>query len=101
MLCSKVESRGENEMKKLFLILFAVLMVLTACSKTTGNEVTKNDYKFIGEGDHWEAEYIYKRTETWGDDDGKKTYSNEEKYEFVLTYKASLKELSSMKKLEY
>ncbi|WP_397538084.1 hypothetical protein [Rummeliibacillus pycnus] len=45
--------------------------------------------------------YIYKGTETWGDNKGTLTYSNEDNHEFVLKYKGTLKELSSMKKLEY
>ncbi|QOS98283.1 membrane lipoprotein lipid attachment site-containing protein [Brevibacterium sp. JNUCC-42] len=87
-------------MKKIFTLLF-MMLVLTACTKATGDEVIKNDYKFIGKSEHWKAEYIYKGVEIWGDDDEKKTYSNEDSYEFVLTYKGSLKELSSMRKLEY
>ncbi|GEM_PF-4684944 len=58
-------------MKRIFTLLF-MMLVLTACAKSTGDEVTNNDYKFIGESEHWKAEYIYKGAETWGDDDGKK-----------------------------
>lgn len=71
-------------------------MLLTACSETTNN-----DYKFTGESEHWEAEYVYKGTEKWGEKDGGKTYSNEDSYEFILKYKGSLEELSSLQKLEY
>lgn len=71
-------------------------MLLTACSETT-----TNDYKFSGESEHWEAEYSYKGTEKWGGKDGKKTYSNEGGFDFVLKYKGSLEELSSSQKLEY
>lgn len=87
-------------MKKILTLLFTIL-ILTACTKATKNEVINNNYKFIGESQHWEAEYFYKGTETWGDNNGTKTYSNKDSYEFVLKYKGSLKELSSMKKLEY
>ena len=82
-------------MKKI-LTLFLAIMFLTACAKTTNN-----DYKFKGESGHWEAEYAYRGTEVWGETKGKKTYSNEDNYEFVLKYKGSLEELSSMKRLEY
>ncbi|PUB12205.1 hypothetical protein [Paenisporosarcina sp. OV554] len=82
-------------MKKILTVLFTI-MVLTACSETINN-----DYKFVGESEHWEAEYSYKGTEIWGEDDGKRTYSNEDSYEFVLKYKGSLEELSYIKKLEY
>jgi len=97
-------------MKKVLTLLFTIV-VLTACTEVTKNEITKeeinknevinNDYKFNGESKHWEAEYIYKGTETWGDNKGTLTYSNEDNHEFVLKYKGTLKELSSMKKLEY
>jgi hypothetical protein len=70
-------------------------MILTACSETINS-----DYKFAGESDHWEAEYSYKGTEIWGEDDGQRTYSNDGKYEFVLQYKF-IEELSSLKKIEY
>ena len=71
-------------------------MLLTACSETT-----TIDYKFSGESEHWEAEYSYKGTEKWGEKYEKKTYSNEGGFEFVLKYKGSLEELSSLQKLEY
>ncbi|MFJ5718294.1 hypothetical protein [Neobacillus sp. NPDC093127] len=97
-------------MKKILTLLFTIL-VLTACTEVTKNEITKeeinkdevtyNNYKFIGESEHWEAEYIYKGTETWGDNNGTKTYSNEDNYEFVLKFKGSLEELSSMRNLKY
>lgn len=77
------------------MLLFSI-MVLTACAETTNH-----NYKFTGEGEHWEAEYSYEGIEIWGEDGGTRTYSNEDSYEFVLKYKGSLEELSSMKKLEY
>ena len=71
-------------------------MLLTACSETTNN-----DYKFSGESEQWEAEYFYKGTEKWGEKNETKTYSNEDGYEFVLKYKGSLEELSSLQKLKF
>ena len=81
----------QGELNWKILALLITLMVLTACAKTT-----KNDYKFIGE-----SEYAYRGTEVWGETNGKKTYSNEDSYEFVLKYKGALEELSSMKRIEY
>ena len=69
---------------------------MTACAETT-----ENDYKFTGESEHWKAEYAYQGTEVWGDNDGQRTYTNEDSYEFVLEFKGSLDEISSIKKLEY
>lgn len=82
-------------MKKI-LTLFLTILVLVSCS-----QVTQNDYKFIGESEHWEAEYEYRGTEIWDKEDGTKTYTNEDSYVFVIKYKGSLEELSSLKKLEY
>lgn len=74
------------------------MILLTACSK---EDIIHYDYKYVGEGKDWEAEYLFKGTERWGEKDGKITYSNENHYEFILTYKGSLKDLSSVKNLEY
>ena len=82
-------------MKKIATLLFLIIL-LTACSKNITNQ-----YNFIGESEHWEAEYLYKGTENWGEKKGKQTYSNEDGYEFKLKYKGSLEELSSLQKLEY
>ncbi|WP_244906697.1 hypothetical protein [Neobacillus soli] len=93
-------------MKKILTLLLFTILVLTACTENTKKEVVKskitnNNYKFIGESEHWEAKYFYKGTETWKDDNGVMSYSNKDNYEFVLKYKGSLKELSAMKKLKY
>ncbi|ETI67760.1 hypothetical protein [Neobacillus vireti] len=93
-------------MKKILALLLITILALTACTETTKNEVeknkiTNNNYKFIGESEHWKAEYIYKGTETWGDENGTTTYNNKDSYEFVLKYKGSLEELSSMQELHY
>lgn len=82
-------------MKRLLTFLFP-LFFLAACT-----DIKQNDYKFTGESEHWEAEYSYKGTETRGEDNGIGTYSNENSYKFTLTYKGSLEELSSMRRLEY
>ncbi|ARJ39378.1 hypothetical protein SporoP8_11135 [Sporosarcina ureae] len=82
-------------MKKIITLLFAAIL-LTACSETTNN-----DYIFIGESEHWEAEYTYNGTEKWEEKDGQKAISNEDHFRFILTYKGPLKELSSLQKIEY
>ncbi len=84
-------------MKKLFLILF-VMIVLIACS----NEKFHYDYTFKGEGEHWKVEYSINGTETLNEKDGITVqHSNEYRDEFILTYKGDLKELSSVEFLEY
>ena len=59
------------------------------------------DYTCEGEGEYWKADYSFWGTEIWGEKDGTMTYSNKNSEEFVLTYKGSLKEFSSVKTLEY
>ena len=79
------------------LTLLFMVLVLTACS----DEKIHYDYTFEGEGEYWEADYSFWGTEIWGEKDGTMTYSNNNSEEFLLTYKGSLKELSSVKTLEY
>ena len=83
------------------------MMVLTACSFTTSKDTqsetrAEHNYQFIGDGEHWEAEYSYEATEIWKENDRKQTaHSSKDRYTLVLKYKGSLEELSSMKNLEY
>ena len=83
-------------MGKMLTLLFMVL-VLTSCS----DEKIHYDYTFEGEGEYWEADYSFWGTEVWGEKEGTMTYSNDNSEELLLTYKGSLKELSSVKTLEY
>ncbi|KOR83428.1 membrane lipoprotein lipid attachment site-containing protein [Peribacillus frigoritolerans] len=93
-------------MKKILTVLF-IMMVLTACSFTTSKDTqsetrTEHNYQFIGDSEHWEAEYSYEATEIWKENDRKQTaHSSKDSYELVFKYKGSLEELSSMKNLEY
>jgi hypothetical protein len=84
-------------MLKKQLTLFFIITLLTACSV----EENHYDYIFKGEGEHWEAVYSFNGTEKWGEKDGRTDYSNENGEEFEIKYKGSLKEMSSMKILEY
>lgn len=92
---NSITLREEVTLKKIIMLLI-VILVLTACAKRVSN-----DYKFKGESEHWEAEYVYRGTEVWKKDNGERTYSNEDSYQFLLKYKGSLEELSSIRKLEY
>jgi hypothetical protein len=60
-------------LKKILTVFFAMI-ILTACSN---EEIINYEYKYVGEGKYWEAEYLLKGTELWGEEDGRGTYSNE------------------------
>lgn len=83
-------------MRKVFTIFF-VCIVLAACS----DEGARYDYIYTGEGEQWDAEFSVSGTEVWEEDDGTVSYSNEYDNEFVLTYKGTSEELSSLESLEF
>lgn len=83
-------------MKKIYILLLFSILLLAACSGTT-----HNNYLFSGDSEYWEAEYTYNGKEKLVEKDGQKTYSNEHDFRFILKYKGSLEELSSLKKIEY
>ncbi|UOQ49829.1 hypothetical protein MUN88_07075 [Gracilibacillus caseinilyticus] len=83
-------------MKKFLSLLCLSVVIVVACS-----EVTHHDYTFTGESEHWEAEYVYEGTEKRREEDGVESYSNEMDYEFILTYKGTLEELSPLERLSY
>ncbi|MCK0470661.1 hypothetical protein [Halalkalibacter sp. APA_J-10(15)] len=86
-------------MKRLFTAGFIFLMLLlSACSN---EEVMKNKYSFTGEGQYWNAEYIYEGTELWKEEDNRTSYSHESNDTFVLTFKGSLEEMQSIKRVDY
>ncbi|MDE5414323.1 hypothetical protein [Alkalihalobacterium chitinilyticum] len=86
-------------MKHLTMVsIFIMIMILTACSN---EEVNNYEYTFIGEGESWEAEYLYEGTEVWGEEEGVITYSNEDSYVFTITFKGSKEEFQSIEKLAF
>lgn len=82
-------------MKKLLTIVLATFF-LTACS-----EKTDESYTFVGESEHWRAEFVYDVSETWGENNGKRNYSNEEEYMLTFTYKGAENDLASIKNISY
>ncbi|MDV2582793.1 hypothetical protein [Alkalibacillus haloalkaliphilus] len=78
--------------------IFIVIVALAGCSN---EEVINYEYTFIGESESWEAEYIHEGTETWDEEDGVKTYTNESDSELKLTYKGSEEDVQSIEKLEF
>ncbi|WP_027963999.1 hypothetical protein [Halalkalibacillus halophilus] len=86
-------------MKNLFISsIFIVILLLSGCSNT---ETTNYEYTFIGEGESWEAEYIYEGTEIWEEEDGVNKYSNEGDSEFKLKYKELEEDVQSIELLEF
>ena len=82
-------------MKKIIAIVL-VTFFLAACS-----EKTHENYIFVGESEHWKAEFVYDVSETWGEKNGKGNYSNEVQYTLTLTYKGAVSELATIKKVSY
>lgn len=82
-------------MKRICIALLTIGL-LTACSDTT-----YYNYTFTGDSEHWKAEFRYMGHETWGKDQGRTTYDNFGSHDFELTYKGTVKDLSTMKVLEY
>ena len=82
-------------MKK-FLTIVLVIFFLTACS-----EKTDENYTFVSESEHWKAEFVYDVSETWGENNGKRNYSNKEEYTLTFTYKGEASELATIKNISY
>lgn len=84
-------------MKKVLTVLFT-LIILTACShKKTDNYA----YTLKGESEHWESEYFVEGRDVWKEKNNRTTFSSDHTYSFVIKYKGSLEELSSLRNLEY
>ena len=82
-------------MKKILTIVL-VTFFLAACS-----EKTHENYIFVGESQHWKAEFVYDVTETRGEKNGKGNYSNEEQYTLTFTYKGEESELATLQNISY
>jgi len=72
------------------------MFFLTACS-----EKTNESYTYVGESEHWKAEFVYDVSETWGEKNEKGNYSNEEEYMLTFTYKGTESDLVSIKNISY
>ena len=79
-------------------VILLVTLLLTAC---TDEDVIKHDYSFTGEGQYWEAEYLYEETEMRGEKNNGTTHSHESKDIFILRYKGSSEEIQSIKRVDY
>lgn len=83
-------------MKKLLLFLALIPLLLAGCEE-------KEDYRYVysGEGEYWQAEYIYEGTEIWRKEGDKHSYSNSDSYNARIVFKGSADELSALGELEY
>ena len=82
-------------MKKILTVVL-VTFFLAACS-----EKTHESYIFVGESEHWKAEYVHDVTETRGEKNGKLNYSTEEEYTLTFTYKGEESELATLQNISY
>lgn len=92
-----IKEKGVEILKNIiFILLFFIL--LTACKNT---QVYNHNYKYVGEGDYWQAEFQVKGKDVFYEDNGITKYAGESVYESTLTYKGSIEELQSIKKFKY
>ena len=82
-------------MKKILTIVI-VTFFLAACS-----EKTHENYIYVGESEHWKAEFVYDVTVTQGEKNGKLNYSAEENYTLTFTYKGDESELATLQNISY
>lgn len=75
-----------------------ITVLLAACSN---EEIVSDRYTFIGEGEYWEAEYVFESEETQKEKDGRTTYSTNNSDVFKLTYKGAVEDMQSIEKIEY
>ena len=64
----------------------------------SNKNTVKHNYKFIGESEHWEGEYVFKGTERWKEKNKRNTFSSESTYRLTIKYKGTLDGLSLEKK---
>lgn len=76
----------------IFILLFLIL--LTACKNT-------QEYNYVGEGDYWQAEFKVIGNGVFNKENEITEYVNNSIYYSTLTYKGSIEELQSIKKLKY
>ena len=86
-------------MKKIFTVILAAFF-LTACSKVTETNKEEN-FIIVGESEHWEAEFVYNVSETWGEKNGKKNHLNKDQYTLTFSYKGEESELATIKHISY
>ncbi|WP_368505160.1 hypothetical protein AB3N04_05815 [Alkalihalophilus sp. As8PL] len=82
----------------IFVSIIMITVLLTACS----NESVVNDkFTFIGEGEYWEAEYVFESEETQKEKDGRTTFSTINSDAFTLSYKGNVEDIQTIEKVEY
>ena len=88
-------------MKKIITVILSALF-LTACVQSTATEMQMlGKIIFVGESEHWEAEFVYDISETSGEKNGKKYHSNEDQYTLTFTYKGDKSDLATIKQISY
>lgn len=75
-----------------------LIFILSSCSNT---EVYNHDYKLVGEGDFWKAEFHLKGEELFYEKNGIIKYDSKIGYGSTLTFKGSMEELQSIKRFKY
>lgn len=81
--------------------LVILLIATTFIMRSENREVIEHDYTFAGESENWKAEYNVDGQEVFFEEDDTLKHDSDSQSEFKLTYKGSLNELSSVKRLEF
>ncbi|MBB6453375.1 hypothetical protein HNQ94_001823 [Salirhabdus euzebyi] len=67
----------------------------------TNEDIIKHNYTFVGESENWTAEYRVKGKDVFYKEDGTVKVDSEAQKSFVLKFKGTIEELSTLKTLKY
>lgn len=97
----RIGSNGVTIMKQIRIIIIFILAICTvgACHKSN-EELVEVDKILIGESAHWKASYKVKGFLKFYMADETLQTESDGSYELIIEYKGTLKELTTMKRLE-
>ncbi|KGA98973.1 hypothetical protein BALCAV_0201635 [Alkalihalobacillus alcalophilus ATCC 27647 = CGMCC 1.3604] len=75
-----------------------MFLILSGCSDDKGENY---QYLFAGEGEFWQADYLYEGAEIFGEENGITVYSNKYRDKFILTFKGTTEDIQPLKKIEF
>ncbi|WP_413376101.1 hypothetical protein [Alkalihalobacillus sp. 1P02AB] len=78
--------------------LLFLFLILIGCSDEEG---TNYKYLFAGEGEFWQADYVYEGIEAFSEENGRTVYSNKYRDTFTLTFKGATEDIHPLEKIEF